>query len=648
MARSRKERRDLLNAIIRILGPLLIPSCLGLIFTAVWSFFESIAKFNHPQGGEYWDRIFGCYLVLLIVFNYILACFVYPGSYIDILRQRRKTAIEVERTRENLSRERHPSVMSALYSGADILNNLGNATTEADTTGYNKDFVNYLYGSTSAKQKRDSPTGSNSKLSINPLGGARSKKKNPIRDSSPFQPERDTDSDSLSDVNDEDTTFPNNNNNNNSNKIPLAHASTNIRIHSLGDREHPSSIKGMGGPPPRIDTGNHSSMNTYGNSSFPSPKGGDAILNMNNNSLSRESNDLDSPFSPDRNIFRNDSEFEDNRDDGDDADDSDDSDETYDPLKQRMRRRDRAGANRGEDRHGRNKPRTPSPTHKGSYHSNTGDKLPTSNDSGKIADLIDLAKYVDENVLIKCKNCGYPKPERAHHCSVCNKCILKQDHHCPWINACVGHHNHRYFYLFMAYLLVGCVYFIAFGSSLFYHEVVMGETEFVWKSEWAYVRFLFSFILCVLMFVAVGAMVVWHTYLIATGQSLIEFFGNMDSKEDRFVTGSGFFNEHDFGIRTNFKIFFNLTKNNHWITIFLPVPISPFGDGIHWLHCSDLLRNTGGSLNVATNLDDFLEASGSSSIGKNNQRSRMGDNPDINFHATTITTSLRQSNSRFE
>lgn len=40
-----------------------------------------------------------------------------------------------------------------------------------------------------------------------------------------------------------------------------------------------------------------------------------------------------------------------------------------------------------------------------------------------------------EKVLIKevasiCKKCISPKPPRAHHCSVCNKCILKMDHHC--------------------------------------------------------------------------------------------------------------------------------------------------------------------------------------------------------------------------
>lgn len=29
-----------------------------------------------------------------------------------------------------------------------------------------------------------------------------------------------------------------------------------------------------------------------------------------------------------------------------------------------------------------------------------------------------------------CKKCIAPKAARTHHCSVCNKCILKMDHHC--------------------------------------------------------------------------------------------------------------------------------------------------------------------------------------------------------------------------
>ena len=69
------------------------------------------------------------------------------------------------------------------------------------------------------------------------------------------------------------------------------------------------------------------------------------------------------------------------------------------------------------------------------------------------------AKPVDpEEGERHCFRCQAYKPIRAHHCSICNRCIVKMDHHCPWVNNCVGLANQKFFILFIFYVLVLCLY----------------------------------------------------------------------------------------------------------------------------------------------------------------------------------------------
>ncbi|OQR72504.1 palmitoyltransferase ZDHHC3-like [Tropilaelaps mercedesae] len=48
---------------------------------------------------------------------------------------------------------------------------------------------------------------------------------------------------------------------------------------------------------------------------------------------------------------------------------------------------------------------------------------------------VDSLGLRENQVVYKCPKCCCIKPERAHHCSVCNRCVRKMDHHCPWIQA---------------------------------------------------------------------------------------------------------------------------------------------------------------------------------------------------------------------
>ena len=55
-----------------------------------------------------------------------------------------------------------------------------------------------------------------------------------------------------------------------------------------------------------------------------------------------------------------------------------------------------------------------------------------------------------------CQRCLRTKPDRCHHCSQCNSCVLKMDHHCPWVANCIGFYNYKFFLCMLFYTAVTC------------------------------------------------------------------------------------------------------------------------------------------------------------------------------------------------
>mmetsp|Transcript_35119 Transcript_35119/g.91199 ORF Transcript_35119/g.91199 Transcript_35119/m.91199 type:complete len:463 (-) Transcript_35119:426-1814(-) len=69
-----------------------------------------------------------------------------------------------------------------------------------------------------------------------------------------------------------------------------------------------------------------------------------------------------------------------------------------------------------------------------------------------------------------CAYCEDFKPPQAHHCRICNRCVLEMDHHCPFVNNCIGASNIRPFMLFLAWAASASLYSMTAGMWVFYYN----------------------------------------------------------------------------------------------------------------------------------------------------------------------------------
>ncbi|CAH7677056.1 DHHC palmitoyltransferase-domain-containing protein [Phakopsora pachyrhizi] len=124
-----------------------------------------------------------------------------------------------------------------------------------------------------------------------------------------------------------------------------------------------------------------------------------------------------------------------------------------------------------------------------------------------------------------CRKCQIVKPDRAHHCSSCNRCVLRMDHHCPWLGGrCVGLKNHKYFVLFLVWSSTTSI-ISAIGSlrGLMDYVNLSSQTHVLLKSSnLAPLNWAFMLLVGSLFGMVLSGFTCYHLYLVAVNRTTIE------------------------------------------------------------------------------------------------------------------------------
>uniref|UniRef100_A0A8B9T1M5 Palmitoyltransferase n=1 Tax=Anas platyrhynchos TaxID=8839 RepID=A0A8B9T1M5_ANAPL len=133
----------------------------------------------------------------------------------------------------------------------------------------------------------------------------------------------------------------------------------------------------------------------------------------------------------------------------------------------------------------------------------------------------DLPIYTttESRAIRYCDRCQLIKPDRCHHCSACDICVLKMDHHCLWVNNCVGFSNYKFFLLFLMYSVLSCLFVAATVLQYFIKCWTKELTD-----AYAKYHILCLFFVAAIAFIGIQWLFSRHCWLVGKNRSTIESF----------------------------------------------------------------------------------------------------------------------------
>jgi len=146
-----------------------------------------------------------------------------------------------------------------------------------------------------------------------------------------------------------------------------------------------------------------------------------------------------------------------------------------------------------------------------------------------------------------CVKCLCIKPDRAHHCSVCKRCVLKFDHHCPYVNTCINYANYKFYVLFLVYGFYLCVF--GFFSILPYF-ISFWQDGSITQANFGRINVFFIFLISGSFGISISCLFFYHLYLISKNQTTAE-----SSRAPIFPYGPDK-KGYDLGLRRNFREIF--------------------------------------------------------------------------------------------